>query len=368
MSDASEPLPPVEPAAQAVVRAIRDPDVLRTTALCLVIAAGAWYLLKEFAPVLRPLLLAVFLCYIILPAHHRVRQRFPGSGAIFVLAGAAACALLLLALLIFDSAADLNAELPQLVQRTGSLFDELESWYMHNLPPWLRGSGADPTPGTPFDADMIKTIIGRLLNGAADAATDAVVVAIYLLFLLLEVPRFPGRIQHSFASAESEQILTVLHRINEAMASYLWVKVKASLVLAVPVTLVLLVFGVHSAVMWGVLTFLLNFIPYLGSVIACSAPILLAFIHMDSPWQATWVAVLLVTIHMLSAYLIEPSMTGKAVGLSPLVILVSLAFWGLCWGVTGMLLAVPLTVMLQIVLDNVTITRPFARLMGGDLS
>ncbi|MBL8793406.1 MAG: AI-2E family transporter [Planctomycetia bacterium] len=367
-SDASEPLPPVKQAAETIAHAVRERDVLRTTALCLAIAAGSWYLLREFAPVLRPLLLAVFLCYIILPLHHRLRQSFPGPAAIFVLAGATAGGLLLLALLIFNSAADLTAELPQMVRRGGQLFNQLEAWYLKNLPPWLNPSDSERTPGAPIDAAMLRNIVGHVLNAAADAATDAVVVAIYLLFLLLEARRLPGRIQHSFATTESDQILTVVRRINDAMATYLWVKVKASLVLAVPVTLVLLLFGIHSAVMWGVLTFLLNFIPYLGSVIACSAPILLAFIHLHSPWQAASLAVVLVTIHMLSAYVVEPAMTGKAVGLSPLVILISLAFWGLCWGLTGMLLAVPLTVMLQIVLDNVALTRPFARLMGGELS
>jgi AI-2 transport protein TqsA len=118
--------------------------------------------------------------------------------------------------------------------------------------------------------------------------------------------------------------------------------------------------------MFGVLTFLLNFIPYIGSIIACSGPMVLAFLSMDSIGPAIGVTVLLVTIHALSAYAVEPAMTGKAVGLSPLVILVALSFWGLCWGLIGMLLAVPLTVMLKIVLENVAFTRPVARLMAGE--
>ena len=124
--------------------------------------------------------------------------------------------------------------------------------------------------------------------------------------------------------------------------------------------------GVQSALMWGVLTFLLNFIPYLGSVIACSAPILLAFLQMESIGRPTVVAALLISIHALSAYVVEPAMTGKAVDLSPVVILVSLSFWWLCWGFTGMVLAVPLTVLGKIVLENIGFTRPFARLMAED--
>jgi AI-2 transport protein TqsA len=144
------------------------------------------------------------------------------------------------------------------------------------------------------------------------------------------------------------------------------VKVKASLVLAIPATLVLWAFGIKFASMWGVLTFLLNFIPYLGSILACGAPLMLAFLQMDSIERPAVAAARLVSIHALSAYAVEPAMTGKAVGLSPVIILVALSFWGLCWGLTGMLLAVPLTVMVKIVLENVDFTRPFARLMAED--
>jgi AI-2 transport protein TqsA len=115
-----------------------------------------------------------------------------------------------------------------------------------------------------------------------------------------------------------------------------------------------------------VLTFLLNFIPYLGSIVACGAPILLAFLQMDSLERPLAVAGCLIAIHALSAYVIEPTMTGKAVGLRPVIILAALSFWGLCWGLVGMLLAVPLTVMVKIVLENAPLTRPLAKLMGDE--
>jgi AI-2 transport protein TqsA len=111
---------------------------------------------------------------------------------------------------------------------------------------------------------------------------------------------------------------------------------------------------------------LLNFIPYVGSVVACAAPILLAFLQMDTLDRPVAVAACLVAIHALSAYVVEPAMTGKAVGLSPVVILAALSFWGLCWGLVGMLLAVPLTVMVKIVLEHTAYTRPLARLMADE--
>jgi AI-2 transport protein TqsA len=212
----------------------------------------------------------------------------------------------------------------------------------------------------------LKQAVTALAAAAADALTEAVLVGIYLVFLLVEAGRVPQRIQSAFSDERPDQILAVVGNINDAMASYLRVKIKASLVLAIPATLVLWAFDIRFALMWGILTFLLNFIPYLGSIIACGAPLILAFLQMDSLERPAIAGVLLISIHTLSAYVVEPAMTGKAVGLSPVVILVALSFWGLCWGLIGMLLAVPLTVMVKIVLENVAFTRPFARLMAED--
>ena len=170
----------------------------------------------------------------------------------------------------------------------------------------------------------------------------------------------------AFADEQAESIFATVGSINAAMASYLKVKVKVNLVLAVPVMLILWVCGVKLVILWGALTFFANFVPYLGSVVACALPILFAFLDLDFGWQPFAVAVLLPAVHASVAYLIEPAMTGKAVDLSPLVVLIALSFWGLCWGLTGMVLAVPLTAMLKIILRSAPGTRPIAGLMGGD--
>ena len=344
------------------------PDIatLTTVALCLVVAAAAWFLLRELAALLRPLLLAVFLCYVIIPMHHRLTQRVPKAFSIVVMAGVSVGLLLLLSLMVYGSVVELNEELPRLIERGGEIVNQLRSLMSSRLPAWLVSEGGDAVTIQAQTGARIREATGALVNAAADVLREAVLIAIYLIFLLLEVHRFPARIQSGFAGERAERILAVVGNINDAIASYLKVKVKASLVLAIPALVILWAFGVKFALLWGVLTFLLNFIPYLGSVISCSLPILLAFLQLPLGWEPVAVAVLLVGDHTLSAYLIEPAMTGKAVGLSPLVILASLSFWGLCWGLIGMFLAVPLTVMLKIVLGNVAFTRPFARMLSDE--
>ncbi|CAN5239055.1 AI-2E family transporter [soil metagenome] len=352
--------------AEASARRWNERANLATVAVCLVIAFTSWHLLKEFAALFRPLLLAIFLCYIILPTHHRLTNHISRIASMILLAGLSVGLLVLMALQVTGSATKLSAEMPHLTERAQAIFRSVEKFTVDRLPPWLSSEAKDSADGQSVAINHLKQIATSMAGAAADTLADAVLVGIYLIFFLMEAGRVPRRIQSAFTGTRPDRILHVLGNINVAMAGYLRVKVKVNLALALPVTIVLWSFGVEFALMWGLLTFFLNFIPYLGSVIACSCPIVLAYLQMNALATPTVVAVLLVTIHMTSAYVVEPALTGKAVGLSPVVILVSLSFWGLCWGITGMLLAVPLTVMAKIVMENIAFTRPLAILMSED--
>jgi AI-2 transport protein TqsA len=359
---------PTEPPAPPDSRPVTtrsDQTTLWTVAGWLVIAAASWYLLKEFATLLRPLLLAVFLCYVILPVHLRLRQRIPGYAAVAVMVGGSVGVLYLLALLIHSSAVELDRELPDLTNRAQAILEKAER-FIDDYLPWLAGEAGDAAAVQRAREAKLRDLGRGLVNVAADALVEAFVVGFYLLFLLMELHQLPQRVRKAFPARQSDQVLAVSRNINAAMASYLRVKVQASLVLAVPVMLVLWICGVPFAVMWGVLTFICNFIPYVGSIVAVSLPLLFTFLHLDLGWRPIAAASGVLAVHLVMTYLVEPRLVGRGVGLSPLVILATLAFWGLCWGPVGMFLAIPLTVMLKIVLGNVAFTRPLARLLGDE--
>ena len=339
---------------------------LATAGGVVVALAAAWFLLKEFTLLLRPLLLAVFLCYVILPSHLRLTRRVPSLVSMLFLGTVAVASIVLLASLVLDSAVRLSQEMPALIARGQTYLHEAHALIIDRLPPWLVHGEAELFHAEALSASRLQDIVGALASVAAGVLTETFIVAIYLMFLLLELGRIPGRVRHGFASDRAEKILAVVAEVNTAMAGYLAVKVRASLVLAIPATLLLAAFGVRFALMWGVLTFVLNFVPYLGSIFACAGPIVLAFLQLESPVVATIVAGLLIAIHATMASYVEPAMTGRAIGLSPLVILIAMSFWGLCWGVIGMLLAIPLTVMLKITFDHIPATRPISRMMADD--
>jgi AI-2 transport protein TqsA len=348
----------------SVARLRGDLTPLYALAAAVLCAAGSWYLLKELAPLLRPLVLAVFLAYTIVPAHQALSRRVPAKLAAPLLALVMAAAVLGLAAIIYTNLVDLKEELPRLIERAQGLIDRLRTWGRNHLPAWAFDVAPDTAGAEAETTARLKALVSRLVNIGAGFVGEALVVVFYLVFLLLEVRRFPRRIQSGFIPEKADRVLAVVGSINHAMTSYLRAKILSSLVTALPVVVILWAFGVSFPGMWGVLTFIGNFIPYVGSLVALALPVLLAFLELEPPWRPLTVLALLLLVQFVTNNFVEPRLTARAVDLSPLIVLIALAFWGLCWGAVGLVLAVPLTVMLKIVWENFALTRPLARLMS----
>ena len=344
----------------------RDLDPLFALAAAVLITVGSWYLLKELAPLLRPLVLAVFLAYTILPARQALRQRVQGKFAGPFAALLVAMVLLGLAFLIYGNLVDLNAKLPQLIERSQSLIERARNWGHAYLPKWAFDPIRDTTRVEAETAARLSALASYLVSAASSFLAEAVVVTLYLVFLLLDVRFLPVRIRSSFPADQADRVLALISSINRAISSYLRAKTLASLVTALPVVVVLWAFGVSFPGMWGVFAFIGNFIPYVGSLVALAIPVCLAFLELEPIWRPVSVLALLVLAQFVINNFIEPRLTARAVDLSPLVVLIALAFWGLCWGVVGLVLAVPLTVVLKIVWESIPLTRPLARLMAEE--
>lgn len=363
----SEQLPRADGQAALVEDAPRSPaNPLVKVLGTLAIVSLSLYLFQQLAPLLRPLLMAVFLCYVILPIHAYLKRSIAPAVSYLLIAVCFLTLLLLLGLVVQASMIDLENDLPNLLRRAREISQSFRDSWTQQFP-WLSRLSEDMGRVESYGAKQPGPPGGPgFLNVTAEVVIEAVEAFFYLLFLLLDVHHWPRRIRDSFPGSRSEHILDVSDKINGAMAEYLRLKVRSSLLLALPVTVLLAAFGVKFAILWGVLTFLGNFIPYLGSLVSCTLPVVLAFLQFEPGWQPWLLAAVMATWHMLMHYIIEPMLIGRVVDLSPLVILIALSFWGLCWGVSGMFLAIPLTVMLKIVLDKMEPTRPMARLLAEE--
>lgn len=332
---------------------------LVTAACVVIILAGSWWLMAQLAGILRPLLLAIFLAYVLLPWYSRLRRAgLPAPLVIIGLGGFTAIILFGVVQIAYTSASDFRDELPSLQERVSGLARDAMSSF-HTQVPWA------PLPqGERLGkfGEEFNNIASRAATSTAGGVVEAATVALYLLFLLLGAEKLPGRVRKAYPGERGERILHIAGGINSAIIAYLRAKVISSLLLAIGAGVVLACFGVKFVAVWMLLTFACNFIPYIGSVVAYVIPVSYAALQLP-PWSGPIaVAVLILLVQVASATLLEPMLIGRAVGLSPLLILAALAVWGSIWGLPGMFLAVPLTVVMKIILYNIEATRPLAQL------
>ncbi len=349
--------------------AVPDPTAglptLAAVARWMVIVTAGFFLLRELGAILKPLLLAVLFAYIIIPIYHRVKKRVPGRLAIVAVAALSLLILAGLTALLQSSARTLYEEYPALSQQARAIINDARDYGVRQFPSTSRMVGELTQSDQGLDG-VARDWIGRSASAAADAASQGVIVGFYLLFMLVEAGRFPRRVRAAFPDHRADRIMTTVTSINAGIADYLRAKVYASLVLAVPVFVLLTVFGTRFALVWAVVNFFANFIPYVGAVAGYSLPTLYALLQFGPGWEFVAIAAAMLAIHVSTATLVEPAIIGKAVGVSPLVILISLAFWGYCWGLTGMFLAVPLTVIAKITCAHIPATRPIAKLVSDE--
>ncbi|MCF7818239.1 MAG: AI-2E family transporter [Kiritimatiellales bacterium] len=193
-----------------------------------------------------------------------------------------------------------------------------------------------------------------------------ILVLIFLVFMLLGKPYFKYKVAKAFRPERATVLSGVMASISKQIGQYLVVKVAISGTTGVLVWLGLTLLGVEFALTWGALAFFLNFIPSIGSILASVPPILLAVVQFyPSVWMPVFTAIILLSIQMVMGNVIEPKLVGDSLNLSPVVILLSLVFFGWLWGIVGALMSVPIAAAIKIVCENIEGLKPISVLMGS---
>ncbi len=218
-----------------------------------------------------------------------------------------------------------------------------------------------------FQQVNLRTLAGGFAAAAASFAGNFGIVLVYVLFLLFEQKGFNKKMRALFPDpARREEVRSLLHRIQEHIQTYVAIKTMTSLLTGFVSYAVLKVVGVDFAEFWGFIIFLLNYIPTVGSLLGIIFPTLLALIQFPTLQPFLIVLVGLGIVQFLIGNVLEPRLTGSSLNISPLVVILSLALWGTVWGIVGMFLCVPLTVISMIILSHFDRTRPIAILLSGD--
>ena len=324
---------------------------LITISLVVLAAIALAAALAATRAVMVPFVLAIFISYLVLPLidYLQSRLRFPRVLALIVALLTALGVLTLLGLLITESTRELLASIPVYRDRLAGTAERALSI----LDRFSVDLGQDQLLEGIRQLPLLS-LVRSTAGTVVDLVTTGGLVLIFVVYLV--IGRRPSAPLGGFYA-----------EVNSKIQRYIVTKFLISATTGLLVGTILWVFGLDLALMFGVMAFLLNFIPSIGSVIATLLPIPFAIIQFDSTWAIIGVVALPGLVQLIMGNGVEPLVMGERLDLHPVTVLLSLIFWGLLWGIVGMFLAVPITAVIRIVLGRIETTRPFAELLAGRL-
>lgn len=326
---------------------------LLSLAAFVVLVAG----MRAANQILVPFLLALFIAVISAPPmFFLIRRGLPKWLALLAIIVAILGAGFGIASLIGSSLDDFYRDLPKYEQRVRG--------QMAQLLQFARGYGLNVDETSllqQFDPGAAMQLTANVLRGLSGVLTNTFLILLTVVFMLLEASTVPAKLRAILGNPEAS-----LERFDEfldKMQNYVAIKSWVSLATGVLAAAGLALLGVDYPVLWGVLAFLLNYVPTIGSIIAAVPPILLALIDLGLG-GALATTTLAVAINVVMGNVVEPRFMGRGLGLSTLVVFLSLVFWGWVLGPVGMLLSAPLTMTVKIALDSLPEARGIAILLG----
>lgn len=333
-------------------------QILVATAAIVVILAG----IKLSVEIVIPFLLSLFIAIICSPIIKFMTDRkIPLWLAITLLFILFLLSFFFLAGLINSTVREFTASIPQyktlLSERIATIMALAEKW---NIPISISREQIQEQ----FDPSIIMNFVSRLLLSFSGVVTNIFVLLLVVVFMLFEAPTAKHKLAVALkGNGDVQAEENHINRVLQGVISYLGVKTIVSLLTGICIWILLEVLDVQYAVLWATLSFLLNYIPNIGSIVA-GVPIVVQAFLLNGLSIGLGVSVGIIIINMVIGNILEPRMMGRTLGLSTLVVFLSLLFWGWLLGTVGMLLSVPLTMALKIALESSPRTIRYAGLLG----
>lgn len=320
-----------------------------------IIVAG----MKAAESIIVPFLLALFIAIIASPPYFWLQEKgLPKALAMLIVIFAFLFVISIIGLLIGTSIHDFTSKLP--------FYETKLKSQVQGVIAWLTESGileGQVNLNEMFNLSSVFKIVANALNEVSGLFANGFLILLMIIFMLLEVSSIPVKLKKMFNDPETS--IRRVNSISENINKYIAIKTAISIGTGLLVTIFLLIMGVDYPVLWGVLAFALNFIPTIGSIIALIPAVLLTIVQLGFG-DALIVLIGYLVINTIMGNILEPRLMGKGLGLSTLVVFISLIFWGWVLGPVGMLLSVPLTITIKIILDSSEETRWFAVLLGPE--
>lgn len=330
--------------------------------------------LIELKGIFQPFFIALGIYFVLKPgADYLSKNGFPIGLSYLTMLLSTFLIIIAAGYLAFDQVSDLADDEDSIKQYNNKLD---KRWNQLKATPMIGSSiteSLNSTNGT-FTEDLAEMGLLSSDSGIGDAIGGVVAsvgsllgmgmtVTFFLIFIIFEANFLPGRIERAWPGGVSGRVQDMQIQIQESINTYVVVKTGVGLGTAGITGLILFIFGIDLWFTWALLTFILNYVPYIGSLIATVPPLLLGFVTL-SPGAWFIMLILLVSNQQLWGSIIETKWAGRALDISPVLLLLTTAYSYWVWGILGMVLVVPFTVIFKIVLENIEATRPIAILLA----
>jgi len=329
-------------------------SIIVTLAALVVVVAG----LKVAAPIIAEFLLALFISVVCIPPiKWLTSKKLPQAVSIFLVLFSVLLFLAFIGYLVGDSI--------QSFSENKALYSAKLDRNLGGVFAWLSDKGL-PIEGLRL-ASLIDqyglALVSRVVGGVNYIFQEFFIIFLSVIFILAEMSSFPVKFARAFSDSQDKMIY--INEILGKIRHYLAIKTAASLLTGFIVSMALFFIGVDYPFLWGMLAFLLNYIPNIGSIIAAIPPLILAFVQLG-PTEVLWTGVTFLAANTLVGNFLEPKFMGKMLGLSTFVVFLSLIFWGWIFGSVGMFLSVPLTMTIKIALETSPKTLWIAIMLGPE--
>lgn len=336
-------------------------NLINTTA-ALVLITLIVYILYVGKSLLLPLIIALVIWYIIIQftvLFHKIRIgrfRLPNSISLTLSILLAGATIYIFIMLLTSSIGNIISETPQYQAKLKTIFNYFNQLTANRLDITKLFGKIDLSSMFSAMAVVLSNVLGSFT-----------LVLIYLLFLLLEAKTFNSKLKVICKNkTQYEKVDTILQRIHNDINTFLKAKLLINAVAGIASYITLLFFHVHYAEFWGMVIFLFHFIPFIGPIVSVIFVMIAVSVQISSLIPFLILAAILIAIQLVVGNVLEPKMMGNRLNLSPIVILISLAFWGYVWGIIGMFLSVPLMVIINIIFAHFPQTNAIAVILSSD--
>ncbi len=329
--------------------------------ICLVFIAMVLFfiVLKELKFVFMPLAFSVILGFLLSPMITRLREK--GVPSFVIIIG------LILILLIIATAIGfmLYHSAISVINGIGAYEQNINS-QVNNLMDVLGVQEAQWDWGNIVSATELRIYAIRAIDSFTTIMGYIMLVILLTSFLLASRLTFFKKLSRALSRDKAYKIKSIYNKIELSIQTYLYTKIMISIITALVCAIIMILFRVDFVFILATIIFLFNFIPNIGSIVATSFPIVLYFLKYGFTYQLIGLIILLWATQFMFGNIIEPRWAGKGLNLSPILIILSLLVWYYVWGISGMLIAVPLLSITKIVFEHIDFTKKIAKFMGAD--